>query len=220
MGNCATHPASGQCFSHVLDYSMKNTLNWRGDLDGGVWNRRSNGSLNLCREKRSFPSGGLFSFISFIFHIPLHTCVLQETGWCQPLNPPAIGREGRACDVCAEGFIYRQSRFFHILRQFHSTVQVCALLYNVHRLSLHGSPFLFLKEMNFSSLQSRSNYFGEEGGRKEGESRRDISYKKSLKKKNTLHSFTSLHKRNKEMRGGGVGGVRCYIKRVPFHQDS
>lgn len=60
--------------------------------------------------------------------------------------------------------------------------------------------------MNFSSLQSLSNYFGEEGGIKEPS--RGETFQ--LEKKNTLHSFTSLDKRNKEM--GGRGGTRLYKK--------
>lgn len=141
-------------------------------------------------------------------------------------QPSGNWQRGESVCVCAcarkEGLFISNPVFLFPLRSdSHNNTQLCEFMLCPFPLSfsvsvfLYHSPFLspFPSKKWISPLYTPlSNYFGEEGGKKEGEG----LHTKRGWKKNTPHSCTALHKRNKET---GAGEARWSIKKDSFQQE-
>ncbi len=155
--------------------------------------------LSTTIKKRSFPSRGLFSFFSFLFHIPPHTCLLQEA--MMSASQPSGNWQGGEC-VCVheEGlFISNPGFLFPLCSDSHNNTQLCEFMLCPFPLSfsvsvfLYHSPFLssFPSKKWISPLYTPlSNYFGEEGG-KRGRDERGVTFKKRVKKEYAAFLYCS-----------------------------
>ncbi len=180
--------------------------------------------LSTTIKKRSFPSRGLFSFFSFLFHIPPHTCLLQEA--VMSASQPSGNWQGGECVCVCTRRVYLSVIlvFYFLCAQTRTITLNCASLCFAPFLS-HSLCLSFSITLPFFPHSPQRNEFLlftrlclitlERKGEKEGEMREGLHTKRKWKK-NTLHSCTALHKRNKET---GAGGVRCCRKKDSFLQE-